>query len=127
SQLFPELRTIRPAQSQISVTEFAPDRCQGRIVTSEEGPIYFNQPRDGAKNGLAPLLIGGGDDRDMNNPESRRRSSQIHDTLLDLRQKFYPELKKRPFSTEWVGPIALTPDRLPVIGWLRPGIIIAAG
>ena len=47
-QLFPELRAIRPAQSQIAVTEFAPDRCRGRVVTCEEGPVYFNQPRAGA-------------------------------------------------------------------------------
>jgi glycine/D-amino acid oxidase-like deaminating enzyme/CRP-like cAMP-binding protein len=127
SRLFPELKKIRPAQSQICITEFAPDRCQGRIVTSEEGPVYFNQPRAGALHGLAPLLLGGGADRSIRNPESRRRSPQIHATLLDLRQRFYPELNKRPLSTEWVGPIAFTPDRLPVIGWLRPGVIIAAG
>jgi glycine/D-amino acid oxidase-like deaminating enzyme/CRP-like cAMP-binding protein len=127
SRLFPELREIRPAQSQISITEFAPDRCLGRIVTAEEGPVYFNQPRAGARDGLAPLLMGGGADRSTRNPESRRRSPQIHAKLLELRQVFFPELKRRPFSTEWVGPIALTPDQLPVVGFLRPGLIVAAG
>src|SRR5438309_6721276 len=67
-QLFPALRAIGPAQSQIAVTEFAPDRCRGRVVTCEEGPVYFNQPRAGACDGIAPLLLGGGKDRPMRNP-----------------------------------------------------------
>ena len=126
-QLFPELNAIYPAQSQISVTEFAPDRCRGRAVTSEEGPVYFNQPRAGARDGKAPLLLGGGKDRPMRDPSSRRRSPKTHARLLELRDRYYPELSKRPFSTEWVGPIALTPDQLPAIGFLKPGIIVAAG
>jgi glycine/D-amino acid oxidase-like deaminating enzyme/CRP-like cAMP-binding protein len=126
-QLFPELGAIRPAQSQISVTEFAPDRCRGRAVTCEEGPVYFNQPREGASDGLAPLLLGGGKDRPMRNPLSRRRSRKVHARLLELRDRFFPELHRRPFSTEWIGPIALTPDQLPAIGFLKPSIIVAAG
>jgi glycine/D-amino acid oxidase-like deaminating enzyme/CRP-like cAMP-binding protein len=126
-QLFPELRAICPAQSQISVTEFAPDRCRGRAVTCEEGPVYFNQPRAGTRDGKAPLLLGGGKDRPMRNPSSRRRSPKTHARLLELRDRYFPELSKRPFSTEWVGPIALTPDQLPAIGFLKPGIIVAAG
>ena len=126
-QIFPELAAIRPAQSQISVTEFAPDRCRGRVVTAEEGPVYFNQPRDGASGGMAPLLLGGGKDRPMRDPSSRRRSPRIHRQLLGLRDQYFPELRRRPFSTEWIGPIALTPDQLPAMGMLRPGIIVAAG
>jgi glycine/D-amino acid oxidase-like deaminating enzyme len=126
-QLFPELGAIRPAQSQISVTEFAPDRCRGRVVTSEDGPVYFNQPREGARDGMASLLLGGGKDRPMSNPSSRRRSPKVHARLLELRHRYFPELSRRPFSTEWVGPIALTPDQLPAMGFLKPGIIVAAG
>jgi glycine/D-amino acid oxidase-like deaminating enzyme len=125
--LFPELGAISPAQSQISVTEFAPDRCRGRVVTSEEGPVYFNQPRAGACDRMAPLLLGGGKDRPMRNPSSRRRSPKVHARLLELRNRYFPELRRRPFSTEWIGPIALTPDQLPAMGFLKPGIIVAAG
>ncbi|HZU23836.1 MAG TPA: FAD-dependent oxidoreductase, partial [Terriglobales bacterium] len=126
-ELFPELAAITPAQSQIAVTEGASDRCRGRVVTSEDGPVYFNQPRDGAADGIAPLLLGGGKDRPMRNASSRRRVPAIHAKLLKLRARFFPELKSRPFSSEWVGPIALTPDQIPAIGFLRPGIVIAAG
>ncbi len=126
-ELFPELSAIRPAQSQISLTEFAPDRCRGRLVTSDEGPVYFNQPREGAREGLAPLLFGGGKDRPLSNPSSRRRSPKVHARLLELRERYFPELKNRPFSSEWIGPIALTPDQVPAVGFLKPGIIVAAG
>ena len=126
-ELFPELKAIRPAQSQISVTEFAPDRCRGRAVTCEEGPVYFNQPRGGARDGMAPLLLGGGKDRPLRNPSSRKRSPKTHAGLLELRDRYFPELHKRPFSTEWIGPIALTPDQLPAMGFLKQNIIVAAG
>ena len=127
SQLFPELRAIRPYQSQIQVTERAPDRARGRVVTCEEGPVFFNQPRADAREGLAPVLMGGGADRPMQRPSSRRRSPRVHEQLLALRSRFYPELAGQPPSAEWIGAMAFTPDQLPVIGFLRPGVIVAAG
>jgi glycine/D-amino acid oxidase-like deaminating enzyme len=126
-ELLPELSTIEPYQSQILVTEHVVDRVRGRIVTSDNGPVFFNQPRDGARDARAPLLMGGGDDRPMKNPLSRRRSSATHARLLKLRGEFYPELVGQPPSSEWVGPMAFTPDGLPCIGFLRPGVIVAAG
>jgi glycine/D-amino acid oxidase-like deaminating enzyme len=126
-ELFPELAAIEPYQSQILVTEHVADRVRGRIVTSDNGPVFFNQPREGARNGRAPLIMGGADDRPMKNPSSRRRSPAAHAHLMKLRDSFYPELAGRPPSAEWVGPMAFTPDGLPCIGFLRPGIIVAVG
>ena len=126
-EVLPELQKIRPYQSQVMVTEGAPDRVRGRIVTSEHGPVFFNQPREGAGDGKAPLLLGGGDDRPMKNPSSRHRSRAVHDQLLALRDRFYPELRGRPPSTEWTGPMGFTPDELPCIGFLREGVVVAAG
>jgi glycine/D-amino acid oxidase-like deaminating enzyme len=125
--LLPELRLIRPRQSQIQLTEGARDRTRGRVVTCDAGPVFFNQPRGGARHGYAPLLLGGGADRPMRNPASRRRSPQVHRLLLALRDRFYPELRGSPPAAEWVGPMAFTPDQLPAIGFLRPGVVIAAG
>ncbi len=127
SYLFPELRAIRPYQSQVQLTEGAPDRARGRVITCEDGPVFFNQPRGDARNGKAPVLMGGGDDRPMKNPSSRRRSPKVHRQLLALRDRYFPELKGRTPATEWVGPLAFTPDQLPAIGFLRPGVIIAMG
>ncbi len=125
--LLPDLAAIQPYQSQIQVTECVADRVQGRIVTSDNGPVFFNQPRDGASYPYAPLLMGGGDDRPMKNPHSRRRSPKVHEQLLKIRDSFYPELKGQPPSAEWIGPMAFTPDGLPCIGCYRPGVIVAAG
>jgi hypothetical protein len=75
----------------------------------------------------APLLMGGGADRPMRNPASRRRSPQVHAHLLKLRDQFYPELRGQPPSAEWVGPMGFTPDQLPAIGFLSRGVIVAAG
>ena len=125
--LLPDLSAIQAYQSQIQVTERVADRVQGRIVTSDNGPVFFNQPRDGASYPYAPLLMGGGDDRPMKNPHSRRRSPKVHEQLLRIRNSFYPELRGQPPSAEWVGPMAFTPDGLPCIGFYRPGIIVAAG
>ena len=127
SELFPELTAIEPYQSQILVTEHVPDRVRGRIVTSDNGPVFFNQPREGARNGRAPLIMGGANDRPMKNPSSRRRSPAVHAHLLKLRDSFYPELAGQPPSAEWIGPMAFTPDGLPCIGFLRRGVIVAAG
>ena len=126
SELLPELE-IAPYQSQIMVTEDVEDRTRGRIVTSEEGPVYFNQPRGGLRDGRAPLVFGGGDDRPLADPRSRRRSDAVHRLLLELRDGYFPELRGRPPSAEWIGPMAFTPDQLPAIGVLRPGVIVAAG
>jgi glycine/D-amino acid oxidase-like deaminating enzyme/CRP-like cAMP-binding protein len=127
SELLPELAAIRPFQSQIMVTEHAPDRARGRVVTSEFGPTFFNQPRSRVSNGRAPLLMGGGADRPMRNPASRRRSVRVHARLLELRDRFYPELSGQPPSAEWIGPMGFTPDQLPAIGFYAPGVIVAAG
>jgi glycine/D-amino acid oxidase-like deaminating enzyme/CRP-like cAMP-binding protein len=125
--LLPELSAIEPYQSQVLVTEHVADRARGRIITSDSGPVFFNQPREGAHDGRAVLLMGGGDDRPMKNPSSRRRSPTVHARLMALRDSFYPELAGQPPSAEWVGPMAFTPDGLPCIGFLRPGLLIAAG
>ena len=126
-ELLPEMRSISPRQSQIMLTEHALDRARGRSITTEWGPAFFNQPRAGAHHGRAPLLFGGGNDRPMKNPASRRRSLGIHNLLLRLRDRYYPELCGQPPTSEWVGPMAFTPDGLPAVGFLRPGVILAAG
>jgi len=126
-ELLPEMRSISPRQSQIMLTEHAHDRARGRIITTEQGPAFFNQPRAGARNGRAPLLFGGGNDRPMKNPASRRRSLGIHNLLLRLRDRYYPELCGQPPTSEWVGPMAFTPDALPAVGFVRAGVILAAG
>jgi hypothetical protein len=122
------MRSISPRQSQIMLTVNTRWIARGgRTITTEQGPAFFNQPRAGAHNGRAPLLFGGGNDRPMKNPALRRRSLGIHNLLLRLRDRYYPELCGQPPTSEWVGPMAFTPDALPAVGFVRPGVILAAG
>ena len=125
-ELLPEL-PIEPYQSQVTVTEDVEDRTRGRIVTSEDGPVYFNQPRGGLRDGRAPLVFGGGDDRPLDDPRSRRRSEPVHRLLLEHRDRYFPELEGRAPSAEWIGPMGFTPDQLPMIGLLRENLVVAAG
>ena len=118
---------IEPYQSQVQVTEDVPDRTGGRIVTSEDGPVYFNQPRGGLRDGRAPLVFGGGDDRPLDDPRSRRRSVEVHRQLVELRDRYFPELHGRGPSAEWIGPMGFTPDQLPAIGNVRDNVVAAAG
>jgi glycine/D-amino acid oxidase-like deaminating enzyme len=118
---------IDPYQSQVMVTEDVEDRTGGRIVTCEEGPVYFNQPRGGLRDGRAPLVFGGGDDRPLEDPRSRERVPAVHRLLVELRDRYFPELQGRPPSAEWIGPMGFTPDQLPAIGVLRRGVVVAAG
>lgn len=127
SRLLPELQEIEPYQSQVMVTEHAPDKTKGRICTTDKGDLYFNQPRQGAYEGRAPLLMGGGLDRPLANPDVLKVSRAIHDHVLRRRDTMYPELARQPPSREWTGPMAFTPDRAPAIGELRKGLVVAAG
>jgi glycine/D-amino acid oxidase-like deaminating enzyme len=124
--LLPEL-PIEPFQSQVMLTEHVEDRTRGRIVTSEDGPVYFNQPRGELRDGRAPLVFGGGDDRPLADPRSRERSESVHRLLLELRDRYFPELEGRAPSAEWIGPMGFTPDQLPMIGRLRENLVVAAG
>ena len=117
------MRSISPRQSQVMLTEHA----RGRTITTEQGPAFFNQPRAEARHGRAPLLFGGGNDRPMKNPASRRRSLAVHHLLLRLRDRYYPELCGQPPTSEWVGPMAFAPDGLPAVRFVRPGVILSAG
>ncbi len=125
-ELLPEL-AIEPYQSQVMVTEDVEDRTGGRIVTSEDGPVYFNQPRGGLRDGRAPLVFGGGDDRPLAEPRSRERSELVHRLLLEHRDRYFPELDGRAPAAEWIGPMGFTPDQLPMIGLLRDNLVVAAG
>ncbi len=131
SRLLPEMAAIQPYQSQVMVTEHAPDKTKGRICTTDKGDLYFNQPRQGAyvdrEGARAPLLMGGGLDRPLKDPDVLRVSRTIHDHVLQRRDAMYPELKDQPPSREWTGPMAFTPDRAPAVGFLRPGLVVAAG
>lgn len=104
SELLPELGAIKPHQSQIAITESTPDYCKGRLITSEDGPLYLNQPRAKSKNGLVPLLIGAGDDRAMKNPYYRKRSKRFMILLCSKEINISRTLKGNHFQQNGLVP-----------------------
>ena len=110
------------------LTEHVADRTRGRIVTSEDGPVYFNQPRGGLRDGRAPLVFGGGDDRPLGEPAlAPALRALCTGCCSSCATRSSPSCAGRPPSAEWIGPMGFTPDQLPLIGLLRPGVVVAAG
>jgi len=138
STLLPELRAIRYYQSQVLNLEHVEDTIGGMTVTEKKGDLYYNFPRarrytdsTGVSRGM--LLVGGGLDRPGGNPLLLRRSQTVLDLVLEQAGDRFRETRGQPPSRVWTGPMAFTPDRVPVIGFLRrPGfeadsLIVAAG
>lgn len=132
SRLLPALTMVQPYRSQVMVTEHAPQRWGGRSFTSDLGDLYGHYPSgeayrddDGVRRG--PLLLGGGRDRPFASPEKVRRSHWVHKRVVRQRDAIAPELAGVPPSRAWAGPMAFTPDRLPMVGAWRRGLILAVG
>src|SRR5204863_8211432 len=136
--LLPEMRAIQYHQSQILNLEHVLDKIGGMTITEKKGDLYYNFPSarkyqdaQGASRGM--LLAGGGLDRRGRDPFHLRRSSSVLDLVLEQAAERFPETCGQPPSRVWTGPMAFTPDRLPVIGFLRrknfpsTALIIAAG
>ncbi len=139
-KVLPEFSEIETYRSQIQVTEHAPDKSKGKLVTGNKGDKYWNQPRGGAHKKCAPLLMGGDADRPIrsigsggdtdaptDDPDNVPIWKSTHDLLLKYRHNDFPELDDMPLSAEWAGPMGFTRDRLPVVGALRENIYMCAG
>jgi glycine/D-amino acid oxidase-like deaminating enzyme len=132
SRLLPQLTMVQPYRSQVMVTEHAPQRWDGRTLTSDLGDLYGHYPsgeayrdEEGVRRG--PLLLGGGRDRPFASPEKARRSHWVHKRVMRQRDAIAPELAGIPPSRAWAGPMAFTPDRLPLVGAWQRGLIVAVG
>jgi glycine/D-amino acid oxidase-like deaminating enzyme len=51
----------------------------------------------------------------------------VDPTPVGMPDRYFPELRGRPPSAEWIGPMGFSPDQLPAIGMLRPRVVVAAG
>lgn len=139
-EVLPELAGIEPYQSQIMVTQHAPVTYPG-LITMRQGDLYAHYREDenrypdpalakatgGKVTQRAPLLQGGGLDRPFKDPHKPRVSTKVFRTMVADRARIAPDLTGQPPSRTWTGPMAFTRDRLPAVGYLRPGLIIAAG
>jgi glycine/D-amino acid oxidase-like deaminating enzyme len=138
SHLFPELEKIECYQSQIMNLEHVENRLKGMTVTEKKGDLYYNFPLSrqyvddqGVRRGM--LHVGGGLDRPAPSPEDLQRSPTVLGLVKAGTDRRFPDTRGQPPSRVWTGPMAFTPDRLPVIGFLRrsganpQSLIVAAG
>ena len=131
SKLVPELSDIAPYRSQVMTTEHAPHRWNKMTYTTEKGDLYGHYPLHGSyedgqiRRGV--LLLGGGKDRPVRSTGKMRRSSWTLRKVLRYRDLLAPELAGVPPSSVWHGVMGFTPDRLPVVGAMRAGLLVAAG
>jgi glycine/D-amino acid oxidase-like deaminating enzyme len=138
SHLFPELEKIECYQSQIMNLEHVENRLKGMTVTEKKGDLYYNFPQarqyvdeQGVRRGM--LHVGGGLDRPAPSPEDLQRSPTVLGLVKAGTDRRFPDTRGQPPSRVWTGPMAFTPDRMPVIGFLRrsgadpQSLIIAAG
>jgi glycine/D-amino acid oxidase-like deaminating enzyme len=138
SQLFPELEKIECYQSQILNLEHVENRLKGTTVTEKKGDLYYNFPQamqyvDAQNVPRGMLHVGGGLDRPAPLPEDLQRSTTVLGLVKAGTDRRFPDTRGQPPSRVWTGPMAFTPDRVPVIGFFRrrkddpPNIIVAAG
>ncbi len=132
SKVLPELKDVQYYQSQILNLEHVENTLEGITFTDKDGDIYGSFPKsaqytdaEGKKRGM--MLLGGGRDRPGKDPAKLRRSQSVLDLVLQEAAERFPHTKSQPPSRAWTGPMAFTPDRLPAVGFLRDGLIIAAG
>src|SRR6185503_1768345 len=125
-------------QSQILNLEHVLDTIGGMTITEKKGDLYYNFPRarkytDAKGDSRGMLLAGGGLDRRGSDPFLLRRSSTVLDLVLEQAGAGFPETSGQPPARVWTGPMAFTPDRVPVIRFLRrnglpdDSLIVAAG
>ena len=138
SRLLPELSHIQYYQSQILNLEHVRDTIRGMTVTEKKGDLYYNFPgarryttANGETRGM--LHCGGGLDRPGKDPFALRRSNGVLELVKGQVDERFPETVGQPPSRCWTGPMAFTPDRLPVIGfhskkgYRGDSLIVAAG
>lgn len=121
--LWPGLRaTLIPANSfQIATAPLSPDEraavLPGAAALSDTRRIgnYFRLSPDGR------FMIGGrGSFADPSGPAGFAR-------LEAAMQRFYPSLSATPIAFRWAGRVAMTPDHLPHLHRLAPGLIALLG
>lgn len=122
AQLLPELWTIETRPSQILTLEnVRADGLQGMTITEHDGDIYYNFPHstkvENEHHTYGTLLFGLDWDQAVSDPGDIKPSRAVYSKMRALIDKRFPETIAQQPSRMWVGPMAFTPDRVPVIGF----------
>jgi len=130
--LLPDFQgVITCTPSQIVNVEHVPQALQGATVTERAGEIYYNFPQatvyQRGRKTYGMLHYGTDFSHAVPDPYTIRRDPRLFRKMLaEIHQRF-PETRQQPPSRCWVGPLAMTSDRTPVIGWLNEHVFLAVG
>jgi glycine/D-amino acid oxidase-like deaminating enzyme len=129
SQVFPQLPELYCVPSQILNMEHVADRLNGITATEAGGDLYFNIPQSRSYD-VVPAVGGKGaprrrgmlhyglDSMSHYPPHEIETSRELFDEMVGGVEKRWPGAHGQPPSRMWVGPMCLTPDRTPMIGFL---------
>ncbi len=130
-EIFPELKSIQTVPSQILNLENVKNNLQGMTSTEQNGDIYYNFPTSQhvAEPGVGSKgMVHFGLDwhHSVDDLRTLAPSFEVFEQMRQLTDERFPETRGQPPSRTWVGPMAFTPDRVPMIGRLSKNVIIAA-
>ncbi len=136
-QLFPKLSEIQCYPSQVMNLEHVKNQLKGITVTEKCGDIYYNFPSsqhyiDSNHEDRGMIHFGLDFDHPVQDPNHLPRSAELFAEMKKYTDDQFPDTQNQPPSRLWTGPMAFTPDRVPVIGFLpskeapHQNIIIAA-
>lgn len=138
-QLFPELSAIKTHVSQIFNLEHMRNHLQGMVVTEQYGDIYYNFPKSKTYHDTKGTwgMLHYGLDQDGPQDITKMATQESHFKKMKAQTDVrFPETKGQPPSRMWIGPMAFTEDRVPLIGFFHPknapevksnNIVVAAG
>lgn len=121
--LFKELKAIQCVPSQVMNLEHVPNYLRGATITARGGDFYFNYPKstqyidkDGIRRGMVHLGL---DYKEIAaNAAKLTVSESVFREMKQFTDRIFPDTISQPPSRIWTGPMAFTPDRVPVIGFM---------
>jgi len=119
--IFPQLKEdIECYTSQIANWEHVKNNIRGLTITEHEGDIYYNFPKSkrylSRKQPMGMLHFGLDDGRISDPHKYERREDHLQKMVKMVNERF-KDTKRQPPSRCWAGPIAITIDRTPMIGF----------
>jgi len=136
-EIIPELHDkIRCVGSQIVNLEHVENKFDGITCTKQMGKIYINFPKSTHyydsinKKKYGMLHFGYDSDLKQNEKDPRNIviSKESYGEMTKIINKMFPDTKNQPVSRIWAGPLAFTPDNIPIISFYKTkNIVIAAG
>ncbi len=130
--VLPEFKgVVTCTPSQIINIEHVKQGLRGATVTEHQGDIYYNFPKStvykGKEHMYGMLHYGFDFDHQVANPYQIQRSKSRFQQMIKQIHGRFPDTVDQPPSRCWAGPLGMTSDRTPLIGFVNPQVIVGVG